>query len=234
ANDLRSPGFSPDGKHLAYISAAADKSAELHILDLETKSDRSLMKLGSSETYPRFSPDGRRIAIQNRVGDNGEICLLNIEDGKVENLTNNPARDVDPAWSPDGTEIVFASNREGNYDIFSLFSMNVDGTNQHRIYYSYAISSFPSWSPDGKQIVFANDKEDGRTGNFELFSIEPETVNPEKRLTFRRLYDVQPVFSPDGTRIVFSSNADGNMEIYMMNADGSGLLRLTRDRGHDT
>jgi Tol biopolymer transport system component/DNA-binding winged helix-turn-helix (wHTH) protein len=231
--DLHFPMYSPDSKKLLYLSDAEDKSGELHIVDTDTKQDRLLVRTESPETFVRFSPDGNSIVLQNRISDNAEICVISPDGGELRNLTNNPARDINPAWSPDGSEIVFVSNREGNYDVFSLYIMNADGSNQHRIYYSFAISADPSWSPDGKQIVFANDKEDSRTGNFELFLIEPETVNAEKRLTFHRRYDIQPAFSPDGRRIAFASNADGNYEIYLMNADGSGLLRVTRDAGND-
>ena len=233
-HDLLSPTFSPDGKKLLYVSGFADKSGELRSVDLETNADMVLLKLESSDAFPRYSPDGRQIIFQNRIGGNAEICLVAAKGGQIQNLTNNPARDVDAAWSPDGSRIVFSSNRGGNFDVFSLFVINADGSNLHQIYYNSAISAHPSWSPDGRQIVFANDKVDNRTGNFEIFSITPETVNPETRLTSRRGYDMQPVFSPDGGRIAFSSNADGNMEIYMMRADGSYPVRLTRDPAYDS
>lgn len=233
AKNLLSPVYSPTGKKLLYVSEAEDKTGELRLIDLETKQDRLLLKTETTEMFPEFSPDGSQIVLQIRTAGNTEICLINTEGGDIRNLTNNPARDIHPAWSPDGSKIVFSSNRGGNYDVFAIYSMNADGSGQHRIYYSNAFSYYPSWSPDGKQVVFANDKEDGRTGNFEIFSIEPETVNAEKRLTFRRLKDAEPVFSPDGNRIAFASNTDGNMEIYIMNSDGSALLRVTRDTSDD-
>jgi TolB protein len=55
----------------------------------------------------------------------------------------------------------------------------------------------------------------------------------EKRLTFRRRYDAQPAISPDGQKIAFSSDGDGNAEIYIMNSGGTGLLRITRDLADD-
>jgi Tol biopolymer transport system component len=149
-------------------------------------------------------------------------------------LTNNAARDVNPAFSPDGKQIVFSSNRDGNYGSYQLYTMNSDGSNQHRIYESKAMSLAPAWSPDGKQIIFTNDKEDGAIGNFEIFRIELETAESEKRLTFRRRSDSQPVFSPDGKHIAFVSNTDGNAEIYLMSADGTGLFRITRNQAEDT
>lgn len=227
--DLHFPSYSPDGKQLMYVAQSADGSGDLFIRDLETKKDRAILHSESAEMFPKFSPDGKSVVVQHKVGGNAEICIVSAQGGEVQNLTNNPARDIQPAWSPDGSKIAFASNREGNYDVFPLYLMNADGTNQHRIYASYAINGFPSWSPSGTEIVFANDKEDNRTGNFELFLIEPETVNAEKRLTFHARYDIEPAFSPDGRRIAFASNADGNWEIYVVNSDGTGLLRLTRN-----
>jgi Tol biopolymer transport system component/DNA-binding winged helix-turn-helix (wHTH) protein len=234
SHDLRSPSFSRDGSKILFQSVAEDNTAELRIMDVNTKEVRTAVKTATPDGSPKFSPDGNWIVFQDRLNDNGEICLVRSDgSGGVQDLTNNAARDVGPSWSPDGSKIVFTSNRDGNYDLFQIYVMNADGSNQHRIYYSSGMSVHPNWSPDGIHIAFANDKEDGRTGNFEIFSIELETTQPEQRLTFRRRYDVLPVYSPDGSRIAFTSSADGNGEIYVMNADGSGLVRLTRDAADD-
>lgn len=231
--NLSAPTYSPDGKKIAYQAELADKSGELRIFDLETRENRLLAKNYNADIAPVWSPGGELIAFQNRIDGNTEICLIKPDGSGLKNLTNHPSKDSSPAWSPDGRQIVFTSNRDGNTQVFQIYAMNADGTNQHRIYYVGGISSFPAWSPDGKKIVFANDKEDGRSGNFEIFTIEPETGEAVNRLTFRRRFDTQPVFSPDGKRIAFVSEADGNPEIYLMQSDGAGLLRLTRNAAED-
>ena len=233
ARDLRLPIYAPDGRTMIYESSS-ETDGEIRTMDVETKRTTSLLKTETTGTFPAISPDGGSIVFQNRIDGNMEICLMRSDGSAVKNLTNNPARETMPAWSPDGRQLVFTSNRDGNYDLMQVYVMNVDGTNQHRIYYSNAMSQRPSWSPDGRQIIFANDKEDGRSGNFEIFTIEPETTQPEKRLTVRRRYDVAPVYSPDGDRVAFVSNVDGNWEIYLMRSDGSGILRLTRNVAEDT
>ena len=231
--NLTSPSYSPDGKKLLYVSEAADKTAKVRVRDLDTQKDEVVTQLEDADAHPKFSPDGSRILFQSRINGNAEICVSNLDGSGMINLTNNPARDVQPAWSPDGSKIVFVSNRDGNYGVFAIYTMNADGSNAHRIYYTHSISHFPAWSPDGGVIVFTNDKEDGRTGNFEIFAIEPETVERERRLTIRPRADTHPAFSPDGKRIAFVSYSDGNYEIYVMHADGSGLLRITRDPAQD-
>ena len=233
-NELGSPAYSPDGKSIAYQVQLEDKSGELHIWNLETNRDSLVIRTKNADLAPAWSPSGQWIAFRNRVEDNTEICLIRPDGSGLKNLTQNPAADVAPSWSPDGRQIAFVSNRDGNYELFQIYVMDAGGSNQHRVYYSQATSGWPSWSPDGRSIVFANDKEDNRSGNFEIFIIEPDTGEPERRLTFRRRYDVSPVFSPSGKRIAFASNTDGNHEIYVMNADGTGLLRLTRDAADDS
>ena len=233
ALDLGAPSYSADGAKILLSSTGVDGS-ELRLLDTNTKQVTTLRKLQPSEGNARLSPDGNWIVINARIDDNSEVCLIRSDGtGEIKNLTNNRARDSGASWSPDGSKILFESNRDGNYDLTQLYIMNQDGSNQHRIYYSNAISAYATWSPDGKHIAFANDKEDDRTGNFEIFTIEPETTEAEKRLTFRRQYDISPAYSPDGSRIAFASHSDGNWEIYMMNSDGSGLVRITRDAADD-
>jgi len=234
STELHCPTYFPDGNRLLFQERAGDAIPELRVLDSATKQATTLAKLENFVGWPKLSPDGNWILFQCQVNDNGEICLTRSDgSGGVQNLTNNPARDQTASWSPDGSKIVFVTNRDGDYDLYQIYVMNADGSNQHRIYYSNAISDYPSWSPDGTRIAFSNDKEDGRSGNFEIFAIEPETTEPEDRLTFRPRYDIYPVYSPDGKRIAFMSKADGNFEIYVMNADGSHLIRLTRDPATD-
>jgi TolB protein len=231
--DLRFPSYSPNGLLVAYQAASENKGAELRIWNSKTQVDSLVVATASAGFAPVWSPGGESIAFQDTIEGQTDICLINPDGSGLKNLTQNPARDGSPAWSPSGKQIAFVSNRDGDYGRLQIYVMNADGSNQHCVYYTKAMSADPCWSPDGKCIVFANDREGDRLGNFEIFSIQPDTSAPERRLTFRRGYDVYPVFSPSGKRIAFVSNADGNPEIYVMNADGTGLLRLTRDPADD-
>lgn len=220
------PSYSPDGEKIVYTLPN-----EIRILDIRSQTDRSVFKIGSVGNLT-FSPDGTKLLFQARVEENTEICSVNVDGSGFVNLTQNPSRDMGPAYSPDGTRIAFAASRASGTSTFEIYVMNSDGSDPRLVFGDRAISSGPTWSPDGKTIVFANDREGGRIGNFELFSVSVDG-GPERRLTDRPRYDVDPVFSPDGTRIAFVSNTDGNAEIYVMNADGSAVLRLTRDVGSD-
>jgi len=110
--------------------------------------------------------------------------------------------------------------------------MNSDGSDAKPIYLTQGIGFSPVWSPDGTRIMFAYDKTG--SGNFEVFAIRPGDVGSEVQLTFRPRFDGQPAFSPDGGKIAFTSSRDGNLEIYLMNSDGTGQVRVTRDVGDDT
>ena len=231
-NNLGFPSYSPDGTKIVYQSELEDRKGEIRVLDLATRQTSLVLKTEMPDTSPMWSPDGQLIAFQNRSESNTEIWLIKPDGTGLKNLTNNPAKDITPAWSPDGKQIVFASNRGNPTQVFQLFVMNSDGTNQQQVY-SSASSASPNWSPGGEEIVFANDKEEFRTGNFEIFSIAPQNGGAEKRLTFRKRYDVSPVYSPNGKQIVFVSQADGNSEIYLMNREGNEITRLTRNSAED-
>lgn len=98
--------------------------------------------------------DAQLVFVSDRDG-NQEICLLELASGTVWNLTNHPAQDWDPAWSPDGDEIAFVSDRDGNADIYI---MDTAGGQIRRLTDDPAHDDGPAWSPDGSQVVFWSDR----------------------------------------------------------------------------
>jgi Tol biopolymer transport system component len=132
-------------------------------------------------------------------------------------------RDGAPHWSPDGREIVFFSERQnGKAD---LFVMSADGTGRRAVMETPDVDEgAPSWSPDGQRLAFDSD----RHGNFEIFTVGVDGRDL-RRLTSHPARDLAPAWSPDGTRIAFMSNRDtpGGFDVYVMNADGTGVERLT-------
>ena len=100
------------------------------------------------------------------------------------NLTNHPAIDLGPDWSPDGKQIAFYSNRKENVDIYV---MDADGANPIRLTNAAAKDRRPAWSPDGKQIAFTS----LRDGNAEIYVMNADGTNPTN-LTQHREWDTNP------------------------------------------
>jgi hypothetical protein len=141
------------------------------------------------------------------------------------NVTNHPAFDLNPAWSPDGTRIAFTSDRDGNYEIYT---MNVDGSNQTNVTNNAADDFFPTWSADGSTIAFSSN----RGGDFDVYTMNSDGSNPTN-ITNDPADDFTGDWSPDGTRIAFASERDGDLEIYTMGADGSDVTKATDSPAED-
>jgi len=167
-----------------------------------------------------------RIAFQSDRDGSLEIYVMNADGTAVSRLTNNPAVDVFPDWSPKGDKISFTSDRDGYPDIFII---NPDGTNLTKLTQAAANDVLPSWSPDGEKIAFVSDRD----GNDEIYTIRTDGNNPV-RLTNEPAQDLFPDWSPDGEWIVFTSTRDVNSEIYKMRKDGGELIRLTDDPAADS
>ena len=161
---------------------------------------------------------GKIAFVSNRDG-NPEIYLLNADGSNQARLTNDPAEDLGPAWSPDGAKIVFSSNRDGNEEIYV---MKADGSSLTRLTNSDSHEVEPAWSPDGARIAYATRVGEG---NWEIYVMDTDGSN-QTRLTFDLERDGAPTWSPDGTRIAFLSTRQGHQEIYVMNADGSNQVPL--------
>ena len=177
-----------------------------------------------------------KAAFVSRQDGNLEIYLMNGDGSNQVNLTNNNTDDWGTSWSPDGQKIAFISNRVDNYP--DIFVMNADGSNVQNLTNSKAFDINPAWSPDGKKIAFISDRE----GYMAIYVMNPDGSDPE-RLTYEGLinyeyppssYELPLSWSPDGQKIAFGSDKDGNKEIYVMNANGSNPENLTHNSSFDS
>ena len=155
------PNWSADSSTLIFCSdddlqPPKKNASEIYSLDIKTRQLKSLIS-GGTNTYPSWSPDGKKIAFRRMLGEmNSEVFVADGDGSNPRNLSNHPAFDGWPSWSPDGTQIVFASNRRANYQIFV---MNADGSNVRLVANTEGRATEPRWSPDGKSIYFSNCKK---------------------------------------------------------------------------
>jgi TolB protein len=162
------------------------------------------------------------LAFVSERDGNSEIYIMNVDGTGLLRLTDNEARDVDPAWSPDGKRIAFASDRAGSSDIYV---MDADGSNLVRRTLT-GWSNAPAWSPDGSKIAFSS----LRNGDFGIYvmSVDGDWANATQ-VGHDRGWVTHPAWSPDGKQIAFVSDwraFDFLFDVYVMDADGSNIKTL--------
>ena len=180
-----------------------------------------------------------QIAFVSQRDGNPEIYVMD-DNGKNQlRLTNNRDDDWSPSWSPDGKHIAFASQRDGNSEIYV---MDADGRNPQNLTNNPNEDKYPSWSPDGERIAFSS--WDGEVKNFvitfDIYVMDADGGN-QLNLTNNPFDDRHPSWSADSERIAFASAREGHFrskfgitdEIYVIDADGGNLQRLTKNRKND-
>jgi TolB protein len=174
---------------------------------------------------PAWSPDGKKIALVSYRDEpnpttcspcNAEIYVMDADGGNQTRLTSDPASDVSPAWSPDGTKIVFESTRTGAGDIYS---MNADGTGVARLTTSSDFEESPAWSPDGTKIAFT-------AGATLLRLMNPNGTNQTTITDSGTTELYAPDWSPDATKIAYQEHSccdstDNTMEVHTIHRDGT-------------
>lgn len=180
----------------------------------------------TSQASPPTSASGKIVFVSNRDGNN-EIYVMNADGSNQSRLTNDPADDGGPAWSPDGSKIAFTSNRAGgNYDVWL---MNADGTNPVRLTNDPAYDGGPDWSPDGTQLVFTS----GRTNKSDIYIMNADGTGqmPIPNANWI-LDDGDPVFSPDGRKVAWGTNQPGfRFDIFTINLDGTAKTNFSNGGG---
>lgn len=203
------PTWSGDGKWLASICyQPGEPGNDVCIMDLAGNVLRNLTgRADDSDSHPSWSPDSSKIAYSSSRGvgkaaRNTEIYVMDINGRNQVNLTNHPAWDYYPRWSPNGQQILFYSNREGNQD--DIYVMNADGTDVVNLTRHPSEDRMHNWSPDGNWIAFMSTRD----GNWNIYIMEANGEN-QTRVTHHPGADSSPIwFTFDAT---FSVTPQGKL-----------------------
>src|SRR5262249_7689264 len=131
-----------------------------------------------------------------------------------------------PSWSPDGTTIAYVNFTSSGSPASSIWTVSSDGSGKQQITNAGGVSNDPVWSPNGTKIAF----ESNRGGAYDIYEMTPD-ASGVRALPNHPALDASPAWSPDGTKIAFVSerSAKNHREIYVMNADGSHVVRVTHN-----
>ena len=213
--------MSPDGKHVAYAGKTGEKTSDIYVSAVDG-SKTSRLTQGGYNHMPAWSPDGKRIAfISDRDGGPTQIYSMNADGSNQTRLTKDDTRDYNPAWSPDGRRITYYAERGDRKD--QVWVMNPDASDAKLLTAGVGHNIFPAFSSDGARVVFTSKREGDEF--FHIYSVKTDGTG------LQRLYEQEAFFarpSPDGKRIAFTAGRFPESAIYVMNTDGTGLVKLTK------
>jgi Tol biopolymer transport system component len=159
-----SPAWSPDGTQIAFLSTRSGES-EIYVMDADGNNIRQLTRSSLTDLQPPvWSPDGTQITFTSLRSGNWDIYVMDVNCEKVleclekpvRNVSQHPAQDMSPAWSPDGRWIAFTSRRDNNAEIYLV---DTEGGTPINLTQNPDEDSSPAWSPDSQQIAFQTNRD---------------------------------------------------------------------------
>lgn len=238
--------LSPDGSKVVFFSKLTENASVIYTINVDGSDLKQLTADADAlAVSPRWSPDGTKIA----YSDGGNIVIMNADGSDKKTVfealpgsTNEPCRvsATVGGWAPDGQKITYYSSiiRAGDNRFWvcalDLASLEIEVLVETPL---GGLHAEPHWSPDGTKIAFRDDRgtieecnlRAGGDCDYEIYVLDLET-GMETNISNNPAYDIEPVWSPDGQWILFSSTRDDpNFDLYIMRPDGSEVQRILSD-----
>lgn len=227
------PAYSPDGKNLAFARAASFSATDLYVMRLPDGKPKRLTNDGLTIEGLTWTADGREIIFSSRRGGSiNSLWRIAANGGEPERVSTVGKDVISPALAPHGNRLAYTQSLD-DMNIWGLeLSESGQPTAKRQIIASTFRDSDPAYAPDGRRIAFAS----GRSGGFGIWVCNRDGTDPRLLFDGGAYVSGSPRWSPDGRWLAFdsrfhASGKGGVPEVYLVNAKGGGLRRLTSGPG---
>ena len=218
---LLTPTWSPDARHIAYVSFESGRPA-IYRQELATGKRQQLTNFKGLNSSPAWSPDGRSMAMVLSKGGNPDIYLMDLASGQLKQLTRHYAIDTEPTWMPDGNAILFTSDRGGKPQIYR-YDLRTGATD--RVTFEGSYNARPRISQDGRSMVMVHRQE----GRFYI-ALQDLVTNRVQILTQTDL-DESPSIAPNGSMVLYATKQAGRGILAAVAVDGAAKFSLPARQG---
>lgn len=218
---ILSADWSPDGRSVAYVSFESGRPA-IFMQEVASGRREKLTEFDGLNGAPVFSPDGGSLALVLSVSGNPEIYVLELATRELRQVTNHFGIDTEPSWTADGTGIVFTSNRGGMPQIYKV---TLDDGLIERLTFEGDYNARARMLRDGRNIVFVH----RRNGIFHIANLDLE--RGDTRILTETSLDESPSVAPNGSMVIYATQAGGRGILAVVSIDGRVKYRLPSTEG---